>query len=604
MANNFIDSNKIINKSNKISSLYLTDRSLAIKEMEDFFILHNSNDLKIDFKNSKKLIDIYINLSEISFYLNDLETTYFYSTLGFNASKLKNNYKIEYFIFYKAIYEDFKGEQLLAEKLYLDSIKKALKSKNKDLMSSIYVNLADFYSFNLNATSALKYYKKAERTSITIADLINVKIGKSTLYYYLSMKEIAIEELLEIESLLDHNKLSKIEQNDFKGIVYQTLSILFSENKTKDLEYKYANKAYELSLITGDTYYQADSLVSLGFYYIHLNEPEKIKFNLEKAEKIVNKGDFDDENIYSNYLILKYKYLLIIKENKKALKVVKELHDLSNNKEIKKKGIYNHFSNVYNEMGDYKNAVNYIKEFNEYDINRKSQARKNLSMFLKELYEESSLENKNKKLIKKKNKLSEEINTMENNKTRLKYSFYIVLFLVFMVCLLLYLIHILYIKKKKITLTDDLTKIPNRKYIINKSKELISKNKNISFILLDIDFFKKVNDTYGHNIGDKVLIELSNLLKKELRNKDYLSRIGGEEFLIVTELDGEQTKKIAERLRTAIENNIFDSKINKLKITVSLGLSNLADFKTIDDLFFEADKNLYKAKSQGRNQVV
>ena len=146
---------------------------------------------------------------------------------------------------------------------------------------------------------------------------------------------------------------------------------------------------------------------------------------------------------------------------------------------------------------------------------------------------------------------------------------------------------------------DKLTGVYNRKYL-----DIIElKNKNICMILGDIDFFKKVNDTYGHIMGDKILANFANVLRKNLRKNDVIIRMGGEEFLVILNEvnDKELTKKIADSLREEIEK----SEVEGVKITASFGVCcgkviNEEDFKK---LYENADKVLYEAKENGRNQV-
>ncbi|ACM92872.1 ggdef domain protein [Nautilia profundicola AmH] len=150
--------------------------------------------------------------------------------------------------------------------------------------------------------------------------------------------------------------------------------------------------------------------------------------------------------------------------------------------------------------------------------------------------------------------------------------------------------------------TDELTKAFNRKYLSSISNKLL--NKNLCFIILDIDNFKQINDTKGHLIGDIVLQILSEVIRDNLRKDDYFIRWGGEEFLIIPNNveDSETAAKIAEHLRQAIEKTNF---MEVDKVTCSFGVS-CNSVKTKDDiknLFKKADKALYKAKETGKNKV-
>lgn len=154
---------------------------------------------------------------------------------------------------------------------------------------------------------------------------------------------------------------------------------------------------------------------------------------------------------------------------------------------------------------------------------------------------------------------------------------------------------------------DGLTDILNRKTFILHSKELISlsfkKQEKISFLLIDIDDFKKINDKYGHFVGDVVLQDFASTLKKQLRNCDLFGRYGGEEFAILLPgADEKNVEEAAERLRFTVENSSVKADPT-IKYTISIGFfSILPDEGTdIDVLYKLCDQALYLAKSQGKN---
>ncbi|MFN3505634.1 MAG: sensor domain-containing diguanylate cyclase, partial [Caldimicrobium sp.] len=164
---------------------------------------------------------------------------------------------------------------------------------------------------------------------------------------------------------------------------------------------------------------------------------------------------------------------------------------------------------------------------------------------------------------------------------------------------------------KDLALKDPLLNIYNRRFlmeVLRKEEEKAKREQGFfSLILLDVDHFKKINDTYGHDIGDKVLKDVSLLLSLNIREMDYLARWGGEEFLIyLPKTSKEKAEAIAERLRSKIESNEFyvvDR--TKLTITASFGVAEFPrDALSIDYLLKKADERLYKAKALGRNKVV
>ena len=127
------------------------------------------------------------------------------------------------------------------------------------------------------------------------------------------------------------------------------------------------------------------------------------------------------------------------------------------------------------------------------------------------------------------------------------------------------------------------------------------RGKKLSLIIVDIDFFKKVNDTYGHLTADKILERVARVLEKEVRKYDIVARFGGEEFFIMLPAASLKTaKRIAERLRKAV---FHDNHLKKHKISVSLGIAEYKEMDNLDRISKRADKALYKAKKEGRNRV-
>lgn len=165
------------------------------------------------------------------------------------------------------------------------------------------------------------------------------------------------------------------------------------------------------------------------------------------------------------------------------------------------------------------------------------------------------------------------------------------------------------IELDKTSRTDHLTGLSNRRNITEKIEYEVKRykrNQNIfSIILGDIDYFKKINDTYGHDCGDFVLIELSKLLTKTIREHDVACRWGGEEFLIfLPETDIKEAIKIAERLRESIESTTLIYNNHKINITMSFGVSGYGNNIEFTECVKNADGCLYNAKQQGRNRVV
>lgn len=156
---------------------------------------------------------------------------------------------------------------------------------------------------------------------------------------------------------------------------------------------------------------------------------------------------------------------------------------------------------------------------------------------------------------------------------------------------------------QQISMTDELTGLPNRRAFLFQSENLISlskrQNKTYGLFVIDIDHFKKINDKYGHDEGDNVLKQLGQAFKNFGRKQDLLARYGGEEFLLmVADCDIQAAEKLAQQLHQLANNIKLDNQPIELSIGVRLGT------ETFDNAFKEADSALYKAKNSGRNTTV
>ena len=164
---------------------------------------------------------------------------------------------------------------------------------------------------------------------------------------------------------------------------------------------------------------------------------------------------------------------------------------------------------------------------------------------------------------------------------------------------------------QKLAANDPLTGVLNRRFGLLRLQEEFSRSIRttlpLGVLIIDIDHFKKVNDTYGHLIGDKILIQMTEIAKSALREGDVFLRYGGEEFAVVlpgaSQMDA---NKIAERIRRFVEEASFKYNLQDIKITVSIGGTSFPNYnvESYNQLLDKADKNLYRAKENGRNIVI
>ena len=154
---------------------------------------------------------------------------------------------------------------------------------------------------------------------------------------------------------------------------------------------------------------------------------------------------------------------------------------------------------------------------------------------------------------------------------------------------------------QEIAHTDTLTLLPNRRGMTALLEEHLTRKRHFSVILTDVDYFKRINDTFGHETGDQILREVGECLHLQLRASDVIGRWGGEEFLIIAlEEDEKRALNLANRLRETVESYEFS---NNLPITMSFGVTLSRERDTVKSLLQRADTAMYRAKNNGRNRV-
>lgn len=164
-------------------------------------------------------------------------------------------------------------------------------------------------------------------------------------------------------------------------------------------------------------------------------------------------------------------------------------------------------------------------------------------------------------------------------------------------------------KEHQLALTDPLTNIANRRAFEDEIERQIAtcqrKKRDLAILVIDIDHFKKFNDSHGHEFGDKVLAEVATAIKGLLRISDFVARYGGEEFVVVLpETKAQLASEVAERVRSTVASLTFTTQQRECHVTVSIGVATCARTDDRKSLFRRADLAMYAAKSQGRNCVV
>ena len=164
-------------------------------------------------------------------------------------------------------------------------------------------------------------------------------------------------------------------------------------------------------------------------------------------------------------------------------------------------------------------------------------------------------------------------------------------------------------KIEQLAYCDTLTKLPNRRSLDDKMSFIMSKSersqKYCALVFLDLDNFKPLNDTYGHECGDVVLSTFGKILNKSVREHDIVGRYGGEEFVAIIHFNlNRELLQFLKRIKTIVTENSFLYKEKKIKVTFSAGVAIRSSFDTYENTLQKADMLLYQAKENGRNKII
>lgn len=518
--------------------------------------------------------------------------------------------------------------------LIINTIKSA-EEINHELLPLLYILYADSF-YQINNDDYLHYLEKAKNYYLETNNyykLINVYFKLAQFYYDNKNYHLSLSYLNQIQFLPEKITTKDIDFN---------ILFLYGKNHLALFSYEEANtffkKAYDI-YVNNKTLIEEEKALNLVYFLID-NKINIQKFNEAntylkeiKNFQLTNKWLFEfslleinilyKSNLFNEAILLINKLekqeltnnnkidLLIFKfyilynsdfDNTYLDTLILELSFLdpeNNNKD------YNYIMYLYHKQkGNYELALTFFENYQKiysdffennlhYNIN---ELRKSLENEVKESNLKSTLkESKTNRILFEKNM---QIQKQQN--------LIIICFLIISIIFIIILVRNIFIKKKlkKYTEIDDLTKIYNRRFLSKIAHELHNQKNDYSLIIFDLDNFKNINDTYGHQFGDDVLIKVTEESRKILRNNDYFGRYGGEEFVVfLPNTNIEDTIEIAERIRIAISNIDFIYDNKKVNVTASFGINSFDPELNVNEVFEIADKRLYKSKDNGKNII-
>lgn len=540
--------------------------------------------------------------SEYSYYFGFLDKLKFHAEKGQELSKKNNNKEIEIFYYYIAVYHNYNGDNIeLVEKYYNQAIKYSLLNENKDVLFSSYLELGELYSYINNVYKAFTYYKKAEQSAVTKTDYIHVLLGISSIFYYLDIHELAMEYLKKMEMVIETAEKLSVPKEDFYLYIYQIYASIYLEKKDFETSKNYLDKYIKIVEYQNDINFTIRAYLEYANFYITKGDFDNALLYIKESEKLMfeNKDEVLFTNKY-NYRLAAYNYFYKTNKFEEAKQQLSEIKDelIEEGKKGYEK-ISKDLASVNNKLGNFKEALEDQRRYNEYYISSRDKKETTLGLFLNESYKEQELVFQQKRLNRinyEKAKEIIEINKEILNKNKNLMINSTVTF-IFFLSLILYFYY--YKITKKISEKADLVDCYNRGYAVSLINKFIKNKNKFKLFLLDVDHFKQINDTYGHDKGDEILIKISEIIKSELHKDACLARVGGEEFMIIEKLKNNLID--IEEIRKKIENyNFFEDR----KVTASFGCFENENDNNFDIIYKKLDDKLYEAKRTGRNKVV
>lgn len=476
-----------------------------------------------------------------------------------------------------------KGDYTDFNPIYNEVKRLSIDLQEKSIFAKASIMAAYFHSLKGNITKEIELYKKIieyTRDNFLTNDYVGAVNNLANKYRDLHLHKKAIE----------YYKLSiKVKLNDLslRNIAHIYLSIGDIENAEK----------YASRLNTSDKNNSSFNYMTLASIEIKKNNFEKAKNYILKAKRELNGLDHNlTFSVEGDYFYSKgnYDQAIIFYEELLKSKIL-----ISDNKllETKRK-----LAKSYRMTGDYESSSKYFDIYQEESkkISEKRAANSSAVLLAELQYDHSEMERKSleKELMISKKEID------FNRKARFLESS--IAFLLLMITVLLY-IHIKKQKAKNLKLealanTDDLTQVMNRRSILNELDKCINTSNSIFTVaILDIDNFKSINDTHGHQVGDEILVSFAQLARTFLRKSDLIGRYGGEEFFVIfKDTDLMNAQSTMNRFLNEIQDFTFPS---VKKVTFSAGISEYNNHES-HEIINCADKKLYMAKNNGRNQII
>lgn len=454
---------------------------------------------------------------------------------------------------------------------FLEHLKIAKQFNKKEAIIESYISLGQAEFYLGNHIESLKYYIQALNLSLKEDNLLSYWVAHGFLgisHIYAHFKKYDYSLIIQRQSLI----FAKLTENKelIAKILLAMVPTLFNL-KSYSLALKISEQVIEI--LESENIHEewlAEAFNYRGSICLKQECYEEAIKNTNKAYVLSDKMNAPwpiclNLSLLGQIFLEKKDYIKATEYLQKAMYMAHKMNFTELEKEIK-----NELMLVYDKTFMHKEVLEMIKDSNaSLDINHKD-----LNLYLKE-----QIDNQTKNIDLMLDML-EVVKQNEHNQNKV-------------------------ILLEKETYLDALTGIHNRRALDNKLQTILITQQKAALLMMDIDFFKKINDSYGHIVGDKVLKEIGQILTKICRKDDFVARYGGEEISVIISSEYEEIAvKTAQRIRETIEKYDWSKIHPLLKVTISIGVSmNKGNYEKIEEWVNSADGLLYRAKHSGRNKV-
>ncbi|MGI1998762.1 diguanylate cyclase [Shewanella frigidimarina] len=456
-----------------------------------------------------------------------------------------------------------------------------------------------------NFTAALEDLITAQNLyeSLNLSYWANVNLGElASSYRRFGDAQTALKYQIKLEkNYLENQQFYEANQTN------NQIALSLEKLERYDEALQRNRKARDFWLTIKDPIAAANTSVSIAGNLISLNRLDEADEILQQAQKIIT-PDNDSSYNYMNLFLAevhfkqnKYEQAIIeITKAEQSFNANNNIRGLNQTLQLKSK--------IYQALQQWQQAFEALESFVESHISQDIQVFSERNAEMQARFNTNKIQNENESLIQRDKDKERQLDIMQRNEN-------MQIIIISLVAIILVIVSIFAYRQvirkqifRRLALTDELTKLANRRDTYAQGHQFLKAAKQsakpFSIISFDADHFKMVNDTFGHDLGDKVLIKLASISASMMRETDVVGRVGGEEFLILLpNIDKTKAIEIANRLIETIADYDWTQIAPNLHQTVSAGVASYSNEEDLSPLLLKADKALYSAKAAGRNCV-